>query len=162
MSYRIGLGEDIHPLVKGRPLILGGVHIPFELGLDGVSDADIIYHALSDALLGSLALGDIGQLFPPSDPASKGLDSSKIVSKCYGLVKEKGYEVVNLDICIALERPKLKDYLIDMRKNIANLLECEIEEVSIKAMTNEGFDAIGNQLAAMAKAIVLVRKVDGK
>jgi 2-C-methyl-D-erythritol 2,4-cyclodiphosphate synthase len=158
MSYRIGHGEDIHALVEGRKLILGGVNIPFEKGLLGHSDADVVYHALSDALLGAIAGGDIGQLFPTNDPLYDNLDSSIIVKECYRLVKEKGYKINNVDISIAAEKPHLMKYLDEMRNNIAKLLETSIENVSLKAMTNEGFDAVGEGKAIRATAIALIEK----
>ena len=158
MSFRIGHGEDIHALVEGRKLILGGVNIPFEKGLLGHSDADVVYHALSDALLGAIAGGDIGQLFPTNDPLYDNLDSSIIVKECYRLVKEKGYKINNVDISIAAEKPHLMKYLDEMRNNIAKLLETSIENVSLKAMTNEGFDAVGEGKAIRATAIALIEK----
>lgn len=158
MSYRIGHGEDIHALVEGRKLILGGVNIPFEKGLLGHSDADVVYHALSDALLGAIAGGDIGQLFPTNDPLYDNLDSSIIVKECYRLVKVKGYKINNVDISIAAEKPHLMKYLDEMRNNIAKLLETSIENVSLKAMTNEGFDAVGEGKAIRATAIALIEK----
>ena len=158
MSYRIGHGEDIHALVEGRNLVLGGVNIPFEKGLLGHSDADVVYHALSDALLGAIAGGDIGQLFPTNDPLYDNVDSSIIVKECFLLVKNKGYRIGNVDISIAAERPHLMKYLDAMRQNIAKLLETSIENVSLKAMTNEGFDAVGEGKAIRATAIVLIEK----
>ena len=158
MTYRIGHGEDIHALVEGRKLVLGGVTIPFEKGLLGHSDADVVYHALSDALLGAIAGGDIGQLFPTNDHQYDDLDSSIIVKKCFSLVKDKGYKIGNVDISIAAEKPHLMKYLGEMRKNIAELLETSIENVSLKAMTNEGFDAVGEGKAIRATAIALIEK----
>ena len=155
---RIGYGEDIHALTSGRKLILGGVHIPYEFGLDGHSDADVVYHALSDALLGSLALGDIGKYFPPTDESIAGISSSIIVSSCYKMLQEKGYRVVNVDISILAEKPHLAEYILQMRENIAHLLQTEIENVSVKAMTNEGFDAIGAKKAIKAVAVTLIDK----
>lgn len=155
---RIGYGEDIHPLVKGRDLILAGVKIPFELGLDGHSDADVVYHSVSDALLGSLALGDIGKIFPPTDDSIKGIDSSLIVKECYQRVKKMGYRIVNLDVSISAERPKLAQYIVSMRFNIANLLETSVDNVSVKAMTNEGFDATGEGRAIRATTVLLIEK----
>lgn len=158
MNMRIGYGEDIHALVRGRKLILGGVEIPYELGLLGHSDADVVFHALSDALLGSLALGDIGKYFPPSDESIKDIDSKIILDACYKKIKEKGYKIVNIDISISAEKPHLAHYLDEMRKNIAKITSAQIEDVSIKAMTNEGFDAVGEKKAIRATAIVLIEK----
>ena len=155
---RIGYGEDIHALTSGRKLILAGVNIPYEFGLDGHSDADVVYHALSDALLGSLALGDIGKYFPPTDESIAGISSSIIVSSCYKMLQEKGCHVVNVDISILAEKPHLAEYILQMRENIAHLLQTEIENVSVKAMTNEGFDAIGAKKAIKAVAVTLIDK----
>ena len=155
---RIGYGEDIHALKSGRKLILAGVHIPYEFGLDGHSDADVVYHALSDALLGSLALGDIGKYFPPTDESIAGISSSIIVSSCHKMLQEKGCHVVNVDISILAEKPHLAEYILQMRENIAHLLQTEIENVSVKAMTNEGFDAIGAKKAIKAVAVTLIDK----
>mgnify|MGYP003315558227 FL=1 len=155
---RIGYGEDIHALVEGRKLILGGVHIPFEKGLLGHSDADVVYHALSDALLGTIAAGDIGQLFPTNDKRYDDLDSSIIVKKCFSLVKEQGYEINNVDISIGCEKPHLMKLLPEMRSNIAKLIETDVTNVSIKAMTNEGFDAVGEGKAIKTIAVVMIRK----
>ena len=155
---RIGIGYDVHQLTPDRPLWLGGVQIPHRLGLLGHSDADVVYHALSDALLGAIAGGDIGQLFPTNDPLYDNLDSSIIVKECFALVKKKGYKIGNVDISIAAEKPHLMKYLDEMRKNIAKLLETSIENVSLKAMTNEGFDAVGEGKAIRATAIALIEK----
>ncbi len=155
---RIGYGEDIHVLVPNRKLILGGVEIPYELGLDGHSDADVVYHALSDALLGSVALGDIGKYFPPSDDSISGIASNIIVSECFKKVKKMGYKIGNVDLSIIAEKPHLAKYIDLMRENVANLLETSIENVSVKAMTNEKLDAIGEGRAIKAIALVLIEK----
>ena len=158
MDIRIGYGEDIHALVKGRELVLGGVHIPVEKGLLGHSDADALFHAISDALLGSAALGDIGKVFPPNDPKTEGIDSAIILEKCFSMVREKGYRVINVDSSIGCESPHLSKYLSIMRKNIAKILEIPFENVSVKAMTNEGFDAVGEGKAIRAIAAILIYK----
>lgn len=155
---RVGIGEDIHVLVSGRPLVLGGVNIPFDKGLLGHSDADVVYHALSDALLGSLALGDIGTYFPPDDDRYKGIDSSIILKKCHSLILENGYHIVNADVSIACETPKLAPFLAKMRANLASILECDITRISIKAMTAEGLDAVGEGRAIRSSAIVMIEK----
>lgn len=155
---RIGYGEDIHVLVPNRKLILAGEEIPYELGLDGHSDADVVYHALSDALLGSLALGDIGKYFPPSDDSITGIASHIIVETCYKKVREKGYKIGNVDLSIIAEKPHLAKYIDAMRGNVAKLLDTAIENVSIKAMTNEKLDAIGEGKAIKAIAVVLIEK----
>ena len=157
LTYRIGFGEDIHRLVEGRDLILSGVKIPFEKGLLGHSDADVVYHAASDAILGSLALGDIGKHFPDNEERTAGMDSSKIVKYCYDLIKKQGYEIENIDIAICCEKPKLAPYIIQMRQNLAGLLNVALEQVSIKAMTNEGLDAVGEGKAIRATCVVLVK-----
>lgn len=158
MPFRIGYGEDIHRLVAGRRLIICGIQIPYEKGLKGHSDADVAIHALSDALLGSLALGDIGKLFPDTDPSTEGIDSGKILKKCLNLVHEKGYHPANVDLMIVAEAPKLAPYIGQMRANLASLLGCEEEDVSIKACTNEGLGPIGEGKAIKAIAVALVEK----
>lgn len=156
MKIRIGYGEDIHALVKGRKLILGGIEIPYEKGLLGHSDADVLLHALSDALLGALALGDIGKIFPPSDPQTEGIDSALILMKCLSMAKEKGYSVINVDASVSAEEPRLSKYILPMRERIASLLDLKKEDISIKAMTNEGFDAVGERKAIRAVCVVLL------
>ncbi|MBO4541010.1 MAG: 2-C-methyl-D-erythritol 2,4-cyclodiphosphate synthase [Bacilli bacterium] len=158
LNYRIGYGEDIHRLAEGRPLILSGARIPFEKGLFGHSDADVVYHAVSDAILGSLALGDIGQHFPDHEEWTAGMDSSEIVKNVYSLLKKQGYEIENIDVAICCEKPKLAPHLPQMRKNLASLIGAALEQVSIKAMTNEGLDAVGEGKAIRATAVVLVKK----
>ena len=155
---RVGMGYDVHQLVSGRDLWIGGIRLEHEKGLLGHSDADVVYHALSDALLGAIAGGDIGQLFPTNDPLYDNIDSSIIVKECFRLVKSKRYKIANVDISIAAEKPHLMKYLDEMRKNIAELLETSIENVSLKAMTNEGFDAVGEGKAIRATAIALIEK----
>jgi 2-C-methyl-D-erythritol 2,4-cyclodiphosphate synthase len=156
-SFRVGYGEDIHAFVEGRPLILCGVNIPYRQGLLGHSDADAPLHALSDALLGALALGDIGKYFPPTDPKCEGIASSLIVKKCLSLVTSKGYTVNNVDITISSEEPKLSPYISKMAESVAQLLSIPVADVSIKAMTNEGFDAVGEKKALRAVALVSLR-----
>ena len=157
-KMRIGLGEDIHLLVPGRKLILGGVHIPYELGLLGHSDADVVYHAVSDAMLGALALGDIGHFFPTDDPRYDDADSALILGEVYAKIKEKGYRVENLDITIACEKPHLAKHLPAMRQNIAKILEIAVDDVGIQAMTNEGCDAVGQGKAIRANAVCLLER----
>jgi len=155
-SFRIGYGEDIHPLKEGRDLFLCGVKIPFDKGLDGISDGDAPLHALGDALLGALALGDIGKYFPPKDPSCLGMESKRIIEKCLFFLKEKGYRVGNVDVSIYAEQPHLAPFIFQMRENLASLLEVEVDRVSIKAGTNEGFDAVGQGAAIKASAIALI------
>ncbi|HOF53239.1 MAG: 2-C-methyl-D-erythritol 2,4-cyclodiphosphate synthase [Bacilli bacterium] len=156
--YRIGYGEDIHRLVAGRKLILGGVEIPFEKGLLGHSDADIVIHALMDALLGALSLGDIGTHFPDTDKQYKNVDSMELLNKVNRLIEENGYAVKNIDISIALEKPRLSPYLSKMVANLARSLRIMDRNVSIKAMTNEGLDAVGRGEAARAVAVVMLQR----
>jgi len=155
---RIGFGTDIHRLVEGRKLILAGVHVPAPFGELAHSDGDVIYHASMDAILGALALGDIGKLFPDNDPQYKDIDSSLLFKKVVALMKEKGYRINNIDVMVTLEKPKLKDYIIEMRNNIANILETSIDNVSVKAGTNEGLDALGRGEAVKAEVIVLLKE----
>ena len=161
LPIRVGQGYDSHRLVEGRPLILGGVHIPFEKGLDGHSDADVLLHAVTDALLGAASLGDIGTHFPPSDPKWKGADSGKLLSAVLGLAKEKGWRVVNLDATVVCERPKLGAYKATIRENVAKLLEVAVDAVSIKAKTNEKMDAVGREEGMVAQAVILLARNDG-
>lgn len=156
---RIGFAKDIHKMVVGRPLILGGIHIPFEKGLLGHSDADVILHALAEAILGALALGDLGKHFPDTDAAYKDIDSSILVKKAVTLLKNEGYTVGNADISLVLEKPRVAPYIEKMRSHIATLLEVPVSSVSVKAGTNEGLGEIGRGEAAEASAIVLLRKV---
>ena len=155
---RIGFGTDIHRLVIGRKLILAGVHVPAPFGELAHSDGDVIYHASMDAILGALALGDIGKLFPDNDPQYKDIDSSLLFKKVVTLMKEKGYRINNIDVMVTLEKPKLKDYIVEMRNNIANILETSIDNVSVKAGTNEGLDALGRGEAVKAEVIVLLKE----
>ena len=154
---RIGFASDIHRLVKGRRLILSGVVVPFELGEEAHSDGDVVFHAVSEAILGALALGDLGKYFPATDEY-KDIDSSFIVKKVVFMMLKKGYVVNNVDVSITLEKPKLKPYILDMRKNLATLLNVDVDDVSVKAGTNEGLDEIGQGKAVKAEAIVLLKK----
>lgn len=157
--FRIGQSRDIHRLEEnGRDFILGGIKIPFSKGNVSHSDGDCLYHAIAESLLGALALGDLGKHFPDNDDKYKNIDSSILVKETMRMVKEKGYHVVNIDTSIILEKPKLKDYIDEMRKNIATLLEIDIDCVSVKAQTNEKVDAVGNNDAVEATSIVLLEK----
>ena len=155
---RVGFGSDIHRLVEGRKLILAGVHVPAPFGELAHSDGDVIYHASMDAILGALALGDIGKHFPDTDARYKDIDSSELFKRVVVLMKEKGYKVNNIDVMVTLEKPKLKDYIETMRNNIANILETSIDNVSVKAGTNEGLDALGRGEAVKAEVIVLLKE----
>ncbi|SIS72043.1 2-C-methyl-D-erythritol 2,4-cyclodiphosphate synthase [Alicyclobacillus vulcanalis] len=154
---RIGLGYDVHRIVEGRPLVLGGVHIDAPFGLDGHSDADVIAHAIMDALLGSLALGDIGQHFPPNDERFEGADSLMLMREVVAMVERAGYRVGNVDVMVIAERPKLLPHVPEMRRRIAEALGVSDADVSIKATTNErmGFIGRGEGIAAQAVALVL-------
>jgi len=157
-DFRTGLGFDVHAFSSGRKLILGGVEIPYEKGLLGHSDADVLLHAVSDALLGALALGDIGQHFPDTDQKYKDADSSVLLKHVYHLVREKGYRLNNLDVVIAMQKPKVSPFINEMRKNISLLLQTEIENISIKATTTEKLGFVGREEGASAFATVTVIK----
>lgn len=155
---RIGFASDIHALVENRKLILGGVIVPFERGELAHSDGDVLYHALAESILGALALGDLGTHFPDNDNKYKDMDSALIVRSVVKMMNEKGYLVNNVDISISLEKPKLKPYILKMRENVATLLNVDLDKVSIKAGTNEGFDAVGKGEAVKAEAIILLKE----
>ena len=159
MNYRTGIGFDVHAFTEGRKLILGGIEIPFEKGLAGHSDADAVLHAITDALLGSLALGDIGKHFPDSDNKYKNADSSLFLIEAYKLVKEKDYFLSNLDVVITLQQPKLLPYIDKMREKIASMLNAEVDQISIKATTTEGLGFVGREegLAVFATVTVVKR-----
>ncbi len=158
--FRIGFGNDIHRLVAGKPLILGGVSIESELGAVGHSDADALAHAVTDAILGALALGDIGSHFSDKDQRWKNADSFVFLTEAVRLMKEKGFSIINLDSTISLEKPKLRPFVEKMRENLAQALEIETDCVSIKAKTGEKVDAIGRHEAIKAEAVVLVERVE--
>lgn len=153
---RIGFGTDIHRLVAGRPLIIGGVEILSDIGSYGHSDADVLMHAVADAVLGSLGLGDLGTHFPNDEERWKNAPSGKFLEYAVGLVRGKGFRVVNLDSVVDLERPKLRPFIDQMRQNIADVLGVDISFVSIKAKTGEGVDAVGQRLAVCAQAVILI------
>ena len=155
---RIGFASDIHRLIVGRKLILSGVNIPSSFGELAHSDGDVVYHALMDAILGALALGDIGKHFPDNDDKYKDIDSSLLVKQVVKMMKDHGYFINNVDVSITLEKPKIKDYILKMRENLATLLETEIENVSVKAGTNEGLDALGRCEAVKAEVIVMLKE----
>ena len=155
---RIGQGWDVHRIIAGRPLILGGVTIPSEFGLDGHSDADILSHAITDALLGAAALGDIGMHFPDSDPQWKGGDSKQFLAFAAWLVRDKGYEIVNVDSTVILERPKLKDFRLPIREALATTISLHVNCVSVKFKTAERVGPVGEGKSAEAQAIVMSEK----
>jgi 2-C-methyl-D-erythritol 2,4-cyclodiphosphate synthase len=154
--FRIGIGNDTHRLVEGRPLILGGVHIASDRGGEGHSDADALLHAIGDAILGALCEGDLGQHFPDNDPQWKDANSLELLSRVVWLAHERGVQIVNLDSTIMLETPKLRPYFLSIRENIAEVLGIELSCVSVKAKTGEALDAVGQGLAVSAQAVVLV------
>lgn len=155
---RIGIGYDVHKLVEGRDLIIGGINIPHYLGLDGHSDADVLLHAISDALLGSLALGDIGKHFPDTDEKYKGADSMELLKNVFGLIFDMGWKVVNVDSVIICQKPKLRDHIDDMRENIAKILETDVENISVKATTEEKLGFTGEEKGISSQAVVLIEK----
>ena len=157
--YRIGTGYDIHKLTTGRDLIIGGVKITHEKGLLGHSDADVLIHAIIDSLLGALALSDIGTLFPDTDPLYKDADSAELLVHVFKLVKQKGYEIVNLDSNIIAQQPKMMPYIPKMKNVLCKILEINDNQISIKAKTKEKMDAVGQELAIEAYASVLLKKV---
>jgi 2-C-methyl-D-erythritol 2,4-cyclodiphosphate synthase len=160
MSYRIGLGTDFHQLVKGRKLWLGGIEIPHSRGAMGHSDADVLLHAICDAMLGALSLGDIGIHFPDTDPGLKDIASKILLQKTYSLIRHKGYLVVNLDTVVCLEKPKIMVFAADIRLLISRILEIGVDDISIKATTTEKLGFIGREEGIMAQAVVLLRKTD--
>lgn len=156
---RVGMGYDVHRLVEGRKLIMGGVEIPYEKGLLGHSDADVLLHAIMDALLGAAALGDIGMHFPDTDPEYKGADSRALLRRVGDILAENGYIVGNIDATIIAQRPKMKDYRDQMRKNIADDLGVFTEQVSVKATTEEGLGFTGSGEGISAQAIAMLYEV---
>lgn len=155
---RVGFSKDIHRLVEGRELILGGVKIPFEKGELAHSDGDVLYHAAAESILGALALGDLGKHFPDTSDETLNMDSAIIMTKAFEMMDERGYKIANIDISISLEKPKLKNYIEQMRTNVANLLHTDIENVSVKAGTNEGCGEVGRGEAVEVYSIVMLEK----
>lgn len=153
-EYRFGQGWDVHRIAPGRPLILGGVTIPCEFGLEGHSDADVLSHAITDAILGALALGDIGMHFPDSDPRWKGCDSLVFLRHARDLARERGFALVNVDSTVILERPKLKDYRLPVRQKLADALDLDVDRVSVKFKTAEKVGPVGEGRSAEAQAVV--------
>ncbi len=156
---RIGFGYDVHRLLEGRALILGGVNIPFNKGLLGHSDADVLIHAIIDALLGALALGDIGSHFPDTDPQYKGIDSQELLRHVYALVNSHGWEVANLDCSICAQAPKLRPFIDTMRANIAANLHCDVSQISVKATTEEGLGVSGTGEGISAYCNLLLKEL---
>ena len=156
MKIRIGNGYDLHGLGENRPLILGGVTIPHHLGLVGHSDADALTHAIMDAMLGALSLGDIGHYFPPSDPKWAGADSIELLKEVNGLIAAQGWSIGNIDAVVIAEKPKLKPHIKAMRDRVSQALDINLDQVSIKATTNEKMDAVGREEAISTYAVVLL------
>ncbi|MDY6383438.1 MAG: 2-C-methyl-D-erythritol 2,4-cyclodiphosphate synthase [Cyanobacteriota bacterium] len=153
---RIGLGYDIHKLVSGRDLIIGGVKIPYDKGLLGHSDADVLIHAIIDAMLGAAALDDIGTLFPDTDEKYKNIDSTVLLKKVFELINQKGYKIVNIDSNIVAQAPKMMPYIPEMKKKLSQILSISPQEISIKAKTKENLDSVGQKLAIESNAVVLL------
>lgn len=158
-GLRVGLGYDVHALVEGRPLILGGVTIPHTLGLDGHSDADVLAHAIADALLGAIRGGDIGKLFPDTDPAYKGADSLKLLAEVVRVVRAGGYEIIDIDCVIAAQAPKLSPFREEMRKRLADACSIPVDRLGIKATTTEHLGFEGREEGISAQAAALVARV---
>ncbi len=156
---RIGSGYDVHKLVENRDLILGGVKIPYEKGLLGHSDADVLLHAIMDALLGAAALGDIGSHFPDTDNAYKDADSQKLLSAVLGLISEKGYSIINIDATVIVQKPKLKPFILEMRENIGKVLSLDLDCINVKATTEEGLGFTGAGEGIAASAVCLLEKI---
>lgn len=156
---RIGQSTDIHPLKKGRDLVLGGVKIDYEYGLDGHSDADVLLHAIIEALIGAMGLGDIGTHFPDNDDRYKGISSLLLLDETRKMLVANGYEVINVDSLVLIEQPKLKPYIAQMRRNIAEHLGCRENQINVKATTGEKIGFIGRKEGAVAQAVVLIDEV---
>ena len=156
MKMRVGNGYDLHRLGENRPLILGGVKISHHLGLVGHSDADVLTHAIMDAMLGALSLGDIGHYFPPSDPKWANADSIKLLEEVKALIRDQGWQIANIDSVIIAEQPKLKPHLKAMSDRVSHTFDLDLDQVSIKATTNEKMDAVGREEAISSYAVVLL------
>lgn len=159
-KFRIGIGYDIHKLVEGRDLIIGGIKIPYEKGLLGHSDADVLIHAIIDALLGALAMDDIGTLFPDTDDRFKNANSVELLKKVYEMVQAQGYWISNLDTNIIAQSPKMMPYIPNMKQVLGQVLALDDSDISIKAKTKENLDAVGEKLAIESQAVVMLEKID--
>ena len=157
--FRIGHGYDVHKLVEGRKLILGGVDIPHTVGLLGHSDADVLAHAVMDAMLGALALGDIGHLFPDTSADFKDADSMKLLAEVVRICRENGYEIGNIDATVIAQAPKLAPYIVTMRENIAKVCGCDVSQISVKATTEEHLGFTGEKLGISAHSVALMKKI---
>lgn len=156
--FRIGQGFDVHQLTEGRPLIIGGITIPFEKGLLGHSDADVLLHTVADACLGAIGAGDIGKHFPDTDPKFLDADSAKLLEHVYKIVKESGYELVNADCTIIAQKPKMAPYIDDIKKRIAEILGSAIDQINVKATTTEQLGFAGREEGIAAQAVVLLKR----
>ena len=157
---KIGIGYDVHKLVEGRKLFIGGIEIDYKFGLLGHSDADVLIHAIMDAIIGALALGDIGKLFPDTDDKYKDIDSKILLKKVYEIMTEKNYKIANVDSVVIAQKPKLKDYIEDMKACLCEILNTDIENVSVKATTTEKLGFEGREEGIAAQAVVLLEKGD--
>ena len=159
MSYRIGSGVDFHQLGEGRKLMLGGVHVPYEKGAIGHSDADVLLHAICDAMLGALCLGDIGVHFPDTSDKYKNIDSKILLAETYSLISKEGYAIVNIDSTLCLQEPKIKPYVTEMQRTIARIAGISEKDISIKATTTEQMGFVGRKEGVIAYATVLLKKM---
>lgn len=159
MDFRVGHGYDVHRLVKGRPLWLGGIHVPFDMGLDGHSDADVLIHAICDALLGAMALGDIGSHFPDRDEKFKGIDSKVLLAEVNQLLQDRGYVVSNIDATLVMQEPKMAQFIPVIRETLADVLDIPVEDISVKATTTEGLGPEGRGEGIAAHAVAMIRTV---
>jgi 2-C-methyl-D-erythritol 2,4-cyclodiphosphate synthase len=157
-KIRVGIGYDAHPFIKGRKLVLGGVEIPFSKGLEGWSDADVLTHAVMDALLGAAALGDIGQHFPPGEAEYEGISSLVLLDKVVEKLEERGYRVGNIDVTVAAEKPRLSEYIDDMRHALSHVLGVNMDKVSVKASTSNGLGFIGRGEGIAAYAVAMIEE----
>jgi 2-C-methyl-D-erythritol 2,4-cyclodiphosphate synthase len=157
--FRIGIGHDTHRLSEGRPLILGGVRVESDRGAEGHSDADVLSHSITDAVLGAMCEGDLGVHFPDKDPRWKDADSLQLLARVIWLAGERGYRVINVDATVMIEQPRLRPYIQEMREKLAEVLGVETDCVSVKAKTGEGLDAVGEGLAVMAQAVALLERM---
>ncbi len=160
ISFRTGIGFDVHRFSDNRKLIIGGIEIPYEKGLSGHSDADVLLHAICDALLGAASLGDIGTHFPDSDPVYKNIESTLLLQKVYSILQSSGYSIENIDSVVMAEKPKLLPFINLMKEKISKILNISVEQISIKATTTEGLGFIGRKegIAAMASALIIINK----
>jgi len=158
--FRIGQGFDVHQLTEGRPLIIGGITIPYERGLLGHSDADVLLHTIADACLGAIGAGDIGKHFPDTDPTFKDADSAKLLEHVYEMVRQAGYELLNADCTIIAQKPKMAPYIEQMKQRIAELLQSEAAQINVKATTTEKLGFTGREEGIAAQAVVLLKKID--